>query len=100
VAQKFAGLIKSLLKARLALFEMVCGGVPEVWLVFSEESCEAGYPDHIKIEWNWATGRGCCLSPSGLSVARSSQKVLHSINNCILSLPSDLEHLILFKIQG
>lgn len=71
MAQKFAGLIKSLLKTRLAFFEMVCGCVPEVWLVFSEELCEAGYPDHMKIDWNWITGRVCCLSPSSLSVAKS-----------------------------
>lgn len=57
-SQEFADLITSLLKTRLALFETVCGCVPEMWLVFSEELSEAGYPDHMKTEWSWTTGRG------------------------------------------
>lgn len=44
MTQKFAGLIKSLLKARFVWFEIVCCCIPEVWWLFSEESFEARYP--------------------------------------------------------
>lgn len=41
MSREFPDLLTSLLKTRLALFEMVCGCVSEMWLVFLEESNEA-----------------------------------------------------------
>lgn len=45
MSQELPDLVTSLLKTRLALFEMACGCVSEMWLVFLEELSEVWYSD-------------------------------------------------------
>lgn len=85
MSQELPDLVTSLLKTRLALFEMACGCVSEMWLVFLEELSEVWYSDHMKIEWSWTTGRGYCLSPSSLSVAKYWWKVMIEFNHFIFA---------------